>query len=145
MTHIEKVKKLAAEKKITVLDLNELLRLEVDRHLSDVEFYDSGTANVYIPITFDVDSAFGLDVVCDTTKSRKPDYINLYINYSKNGDMELFIDYCNNSTGDGDIDVAVELTPEQYKAVKKRFEKQFEDCFGISIANAIKQECKLEG
>lgn len=59
MTHIEKVKKLAAEKKITVLDLNELLRLEVDRHLSDVEFYDSGTANVYIPITFDVDSAFG--------------------------------------------------------------------------------------
>lgn len=144
MTHIEKVKKLAAEKKITVLDLNELLRLEVDRHLSDIEFYDSGTANVYIPITFDVDAAFGLDV-CDTTKSRKPDYINLYINYSKNGDIELFIDYCNNSTSDGDIDVAVELTPEQYKAVKKRFEKQFEDCFGISIANAIKQECKLEG
>ena len=40
MTHIEKVKKLAAEKKIKVLDLNELIRLEVDRHLSDVEFYD---------------------------------------------------------------------------------------------------------
>lgn len=138
MMHIEKVKKLAAEKKITVLDLNELLRLEVDRHLSDVEFYDSGTANVYIPITFDVDSAFGLDV-CENS-----DYINLYINYNKKGDMELFIDYCNNSTNDGDIDVAVELTPEQYKAVKKRFEKQFEDCFGISIANAIKQECKLE-
>lgn len=105
---------------------------------------DSGTANVYIPITFDVDSAFGLDV-CDTTKSRKPDYINLYINYSKNGDMELFIDYCNNSTSDGDIDVAVELTPEQYKAVKKRFETQFKNAYGISIADAIKQECKLEG
>lgn len=77
MTHIEKVKKLAAEKKITVLDLNELLRLEVDRHLSDVEFYDSGTANVYIPTTFDVDAAFGLDV-CENS-----DYINLYINYNK--------------------------------------------------------------
>lgn len=51
-------------------------------------------------------------------KVAKPDYINLYINYSKNGDMELFVDYCNNSTGDGDIDVAVELTPEQHKAVK---------------------------
>lgn len=101
-------------------------------------------AYVYIPITFDVDSAFGLDV-CDTTKSRKPDYINLYINYSKNGDMELFIDYCNNSTSDGDIDVAVELTPEQYKAVKKRFETQFKNAYGISIADAIKQECKLEG
>lgn len=105
---------------------------------SDVEFYDSGTANVYIPSTFNVDAAFGLDV-CDTTKSRKPDYINLYINYSKNGDMELFIDYCNNSTGDGDIDVAVGLTPEQYKAVKKRFETQFKNVYGISIADAIKQ------
>lgn len=57
----------------------------------------------------------------------------------------LKIDYCNNSTSDGDIDVAVELTPEQYKAVKKRFETQFKNAYGISIADAIKQECKLEG
>lgn len=54
-------------------------------------------------------------------------------------------DYCNNSTSDGDIDVAVELTPEQHKAVKKRFETQFKNAYGISIADAIKQECKLEG
>lgn len=45
----------------------------------------------------------------------------------------------------GDIDVAVKLTPEQYKAVKKRFETQFKNAYGISIADAIKQECKLEG
>lgn len=32
-----------------------------------------------------------------------------------------------------------------YKAVKKRFETQFKNAYGISIADAIKQECKLEG
>lgn len=75
------------------------------------------------------------------TYSFSPDDLQQIVRLMANAtDRYIFSD-----TGDGDIDVAVELTPEQYKAVKKRFETQFKNAYGISIADAIKQECKLEG
>lgn len=138
--HAKKVHELAKTQELTVKNLEELLKFDITDCYDENEYYFDGkygcTVNVYIPICFDPDKAFGLDV-CETTNS---DYINMYINYDEQGNMELFVDYCNNSTDDGDIGCVVKMTAEEYEAVKKQFREQFERTFSITVENAIKRE-----
>ncbi len=138
--HAKKVHELAKAKELTVKNLEELLKFDITDCYDKNEYYSDGkygcTVNVYIPICFDPDKAFGLDV-CETTNS---DYINMYINYDEQGNMELFVNYCNNSTDDGDIGCVVKMTAEEYEAVKKQFREQFEREFSITVENAIKRE-----
>ena len=144
--HAKKVHELAKAKELTVKNLEELLKFDFDCDYDEeqVEYYFNGesccTANVHIPINFDPDKAFGLEV-CETTNS---DYVNLYINYDEQGNMELFIDYCNNSTDDGDIGCVVKMTAEEHEAVKKRFQEQFKRKFSIAIEDAIERELEEE-
>lgn len=142
--HAKKVHELAKTKELTVKNLEELLKFDITDCYDENEYYSDSksgcTANVYIPICFDPDKAFGLDV-CETTNS---DYINMYINYDEQGNMELFIDYCNNSTDDGDIDCVVKMTADEYEAVKEQFREQFERRFSITVEDAIKRELEEE-
>lgn len=144
MEHAKKVHELAKIKELTVKNLEELLKFDITDCYDENDYYSDGkygcTVNVYIPICFDPDKAFGLDV-CEKTNG---DYINMYINYDEQGNMELFIDYCNNSTDDGDIACVVKMTADEYDAVKEQFREQFERCFSITVEDAIKRELEEE-
>ena len=142
--HAKKVHELAKTKELTVKNLEELLKFDITDCYDEDDYYSDSksgcTANVYIPIRFDPDKAFGLDV-CEKTNS---DYINMYINYDEQGNMELSINYCNNSTDDGDIACVVKMTADEYEAVKEQFREQFERRFSITVEDAIKRELEEE-
>lgn len=59
MTHNEMVHGLCTQETITVQDFAELIRFTLDAN--EEVIYD-GWINVYVPIWFDADKAFGLDL-----------------------------------------------------------------------------------
>ena len=63
--HFDKVKQLAAKKRLPILDEAEFLTFQLDK--SDGLEIDEDDIVAYIPITFDANKAFGLDVGQDTS------------------------------------------------------------------------------
>ena len=63
--HIDKVKQLAAKKELPILNETEFLTFQLDK--SDELEIDEDDIVAYIPITFDANKAFGLDVCEDTS------------------------------------------------------------------------------
>lgn len=72
MTHNEMVHGLCTQETITVQDFAELIRFTLDANKE--VFYD-GWINVYVPIWFDADKAFGLGL----NSEENADWINMYI------------------------------------------------------------------
>lgn len=70
--------------------------------------------------------------------------LNLYINwYPKVCDgerkLKMYISYCNNSTADEDFELDVVLAEDQYEAILRRFEAQFEEVYTSTIEESWKQ------
>lgn len=63
--HIDRVKQLAAKKELPILNEAEFLTFQLDK--SDELEIDEDDIAAYIPITFDANKAFGLDVCKDTS------------------------------------------------------------------------------
>ena len=63
--HIDRVKQLAAKKELPILNEAEFLTFQLDK--SDELEIDEDDIVAYIPITFDANKAFGLDVCEDTS------------------------------------------------------------------------------
>ena len=70
--HLLKIKQLASMKELPILDEAALLEFRLSK--SDPLEIEEEYINVYIPVTFDADKAFGLDVCQDTND----DNIDLY-------------------------------------------------------------------
>ena len=81
--------------------------------------------NFYIPLTFDIEEAFGLELNPDETD----DYINLYVDwYPNNKSVEMFISYIPNDSEDFCLDVV--LTDEQKEKLKSIVEKECKTEYG---------------
>lgn len=96
----------------------------------------NGELNIYIPLWFNVDKAFGLNLNTDTND----DTINLYADwYYEKKKLELLIIYQNDSTDDGDFELHVQMSPEQEKKILMRLEEQFKEAYGKSIKDAVEE------
>ena len=104
MTHNEMVHGLCTQETITVQDFAELIRFTLDAN--EEVIYD-GWINVYVPIWFDADKAFGLDL----NSEENADWINMYIDWHPDDTIRTYISYCNNSTDDPDFTLEVIMSP----------------------------------
>lgn len=123
MKHEDFVKALKKKGTISIKDLPELLKFRLDKN--EEAMYEDEYISLYIPIWFDCNKAFGLDVCSE----ENDDWINLYINwYPKvcvgERKLKMYISYCNNSTADEDFELDVVLAEDQYEAILRRFEAQ---------------------
>lgn len=100
MTHNEMVHGLCTQETITVQDFAELIRFTLDAN--EEVIYD-GWINVYVPIWFDADKAFGLDL----NSEENADWINMYIDWHPDDTIRTYISYCNNSTDDPDFNLEI--------------------------------------
>lgn len=138
MKHEDFVKALKKKGTISIKDLPELLKFRLDKN--EEAMYEDECISLYIPIWFDCNKAFGLDVCSE----ENDDWINLYINwYPKVCDgerkLKMYISYCNNSTADEDFELDVVLAEDQYEAILRRFEAQFEEVYTSTIEESWKQ------
>lgn len=85
--HIDKVKQLAAKKELPILNETEFLTFQLDK--SDELEIDEDDIVAYIPITFDANKAFGLDVCEDTS----------------NDDIYLTAEWCLGDASTLDLDI----------------------------------------
>ena len=120
--HIEKMEKLREAGTIKVQDLQEFLTFVLDSR-DDIE-ESNDVLDFYIPVYFDVDKAFGLDVC---TSENEDDY-DLHTEEIK---VEIY--YCNNTTRADDFVLDVTMTEEQRDQVRTRFKKEFHRVYGKSI------------
>lgn len=74
MTHNELVHDLCTQDSIVVQNFAELMRFVLD---GKAEVIYDGWINVYVPIWFDADMAFGLDL----NSEENADWINMYIDW----------------------------------------------------------------
>ena len=126
--HIEKMEKLRKAGAIKVKDLQEFLTFILNSR-DDIE-ESNDILSFYIPVYFDVDKAFGLDV-CNTENE---DYVNVYLDYDLHTEeIKVEIYYCNNTTRADDFALDVTMTEDQRDQVRARFKKEFERVYGKSI------------
>lgn len=104
MTHNEMVHGLCTQETITVQDFAELIRFTLDAN--EEVIYD-GWINVYVPIWFDADKAFGLDL----NSEENADWINMYIDWHPDNTIHAYVSYCNSSTDDPDFTLEVIMSP----------------------------------
>lgn len=134
--HLFRIKQLADTKQLPLLDEQEFLKFQLDSR--EELTLDEDGITVYIPINFDADKAFGLDV-CQTTNE---DYINLYAQW-QTGDkssLGLNITYCNNSSLDGDFYLKVPLDERQQKVAYARLEEQCREVYGKTADELWKEQ-----
>lgn len=134
--HLDKIKELAAKKKLPILDEAEFLTFQLDK--SDELEIDEDDILAYIPITFDANKAFGLDVCEDTSND------NIYLTaewiMGDASTLGLDIEYDNNSTLDGDFHLRVPLDERQQKLILARLEEQCRTAYGKSLTDIVKEK-----
>ena len=128
--HLLKIKQLASMKELPILDEAALLEFRLSK--SDPLEIEEEYINVYIPVTFDADKAFGLDVCQDTND----DNIDLYAEWriGEVDSLAMYVTYRNNSTVDGDFYFRVPLDERQQQRIHARLEEQCRAVYGQSIA-----------
>lgn len=82
MKHEEFVKALKKKGTISIKDLPELLKFRLDKN--EEVMYEDECISLYIPIWFDCNKVFGLDVCSE----ENDDWINLYINIVADNELE---------------------------------------------------------
>lgn len=104
MTHNELVHDLCTQDSIVVQNFAELMRFVLD---GKAEVIYDGWINVYVPIWFDADMAFGLDL----NSEENADWINMYIDWHPDDTIHAYVSYCNSSTDDPDFTLEVIMSP----------------------------------
>lgn len=133
MPHNDRVEILRSIGVLWMKNTGDFLDFELDES-NDVMVEDN-YLNFYIPVNFDVDKMFGLDV-CSTDND---DYINLYINWYPYLDkdpqdrIEVFVVYCNNSTDSGDFELKVVLRDCQKKLIARKLNKECKKLYGMTL------------
>ncbi|WP_462408243.1 DUF4240 domain-containing protein [Gemmiger formicilis] len=128
--HLEKVKQLSTMNELPIHDEAALLEFRLNK--SDPLEIEEEYINVYIPVTFDADKAFGLDIGQDTND----DNIDLYAEWrvGEVDSLAMYVTYRNNSTVDGDFYFRVPLNERQQQRIHARLEEQCRAVYGKSIA-----------
>lgn len=129
MTHNEMVHGLCTQETITVQDFTELIRFTLDAN--EEVIYD-GWINVYVPIWFDADKAFGLDL----NSEENADWINMYIDWHPDDTIRTYISYCNNSTDDPDFNLEIIMSPHHRELFNAYFKEQFKAVYHMSVEEA---------
>lgn len=134
--HIDKVKQLAAKKELPILNEAEFLTFQLDK--SDELEIDEDDIVAYIPITFDANKAFGLDVCKDT--SSDDIYLTAEWCIGDASTLDLDIEYDNHSTLDGDFHLRVPLDERQQKLILARLEEQCRTVYGKPLTDIVKEK-----
>ena len=137
--HLDKIKQLAAMKELPILDESALLAFQLSK--SDPLQIEEEYVNAYIPITFDANKAFGLDIGQDND-----DNIDLYAEWrvGEVNSLALYVTYRNNSTVDGDFYFRVPLDEHQQKCIYARLEEQCCVVYGKSVADMVREANRQE-
>ena len=134
-TYEERVKELREAGHIEVKDLKELLTFTLDKR-EDVD-EDDYVLNFYIPVYFNIDKAFGVNV-CTTDND---DFINVYLNYDLHTEKTwMYLCYCCAPAGGSDFELTVNMTEEQEEAVRTHFKKEFEREYGKTVQEWAAEE-----
>lgn len=117
---------------VAIKDLDEFLRFVINE--SDMRTYDDNYISILIPMKFDIDKVFGLDVC----KRSDDDYVILYSCWYPNKDVfgrqfEMRLYHYDNSNDDDDLGLDIVMTQSQYDAVLQRFEEQYKKAYGVAI------------
>ena len=129
MTHNEMVHGLCTKETIIVQDFAELMRSALDAN--EEVIYD-GWINVYVPIWFDADKAFGLDL----NSEENADWINMYIDWHPDDTIHAYVSYCNSSTDDPDFTLEVIMSPHHRELFNAYFKEQFKAVYQMSVKEA---------
>lgn len=129
MTHNEMVHGLCTQETIIVQDFAELMQFTLDAN--EEVIYD-GWINVYVPIWFDADKAFGLDL----NSEENADWINMYIDWHPDDTIHAYVSYCNSSTDDPDFTLEIIMSPLHQELFNARFEEQFKAAYHMSVEEA---------
>lgn len=138
--HLYKIKQLAVMKELPILDEEQLMKLQLDACTPlDIE---ENNVTAHIPITFNADKVFGLDICNDAVD----DTIDLHAEW-RIGDastLTMKVKYNNNSTLDGDFYLSIPLDERQKQRVHARLEEQCHAVYGKFLADREAEEAKRE-
>lgn len=137
--HLDKIKQLASTKELPILDESALLEFQLSK--SDPLQIEEEYLNAYIPITFDANKVFGLDIGQDND-----DNIDLYAEWrvGEVDSLAMYVTYRNNSTVDGDFYFRVPLDERQQQRIYARLEEQCRAVYGKSVADMVREANRQE-
>ena len=137
--HLDRIKQLAAMKELPILDEAVLLEFQLSK--SDPLQIEEEYVNAYIPITFDTNKAFGLDIGQDNG-----DNIDLYAEWrvGEADSLAMYVTYRNNSSVDGDFYFRVPLDERQQQRIYIRLEEQCSTVYGKSVADMVREANRQE-
>lgn len=132
MAHNKIIDSVKKHGQVAIKDLDEFLRFVINE--SDMRTYDDNYISILIPMKFDIDKVFGLDVC----KRSDDDYVILYSCWYPNKDVfgrqfEMRLYHYDNSNDDDDLGLDIVMTQSQYDAVLQRFEEQYKKAYGVAI------------
>lgn len=132
--HLDRIKQLAVMKELPIIDEDALLEFQLSK--SDPLQIEEEYINAYIPITFDANKAFGLDIGQDND-----DNIDLYAEWrvGEVDSLAMYVTYRNNSTVDGDFYFRVPLDERQQQRIYARLEEQCRAVYGKSVADMVRE------
>lgn len=124
MAHKKIIDSVKKQGQVAIKDLDEFLRFIINE--SDMRTYDDNYISILIPMKFDIDKVFGLDVC----KRSDDDYVILYSCWYPNKDVfgrqfEMRLYHYDNSNDDDDLGLDIVMTQSQYDAVLQRFEERY--------------------
>lgn len=125
MAHKKIIDSVKKQGQVAIKDLDEFLRFIINE--SDMRTYDDNYISILIPMKFDIDKVFGLDVY----KRSDDDYVILYSCWYPNKDVfgrqfEMRLYHYDNSND-------IVMTQSQYDAVLQRFKEQYKKAYGVAI------------
>lgn len=109
MAHKKIIDSVKKQGQVAIKDLDEFLRFVINE--SDMRTYDDNYISILIPMKFDIDKVFGLDVC----KRSDDDYVILYSCWYPNKDVfgrqfEMRLYHYDNSNDDDDLGLDIVMT-----------------------------------
>ena len=147
MAHKKIIDSVKKQGQVAIKDLDEFLRFIINE--SDMRTYDDNYISILIPMKFDIDKVFGLDVC----KRSDDDYVILYSCWYPNKDVfgrqfEMRLYHYDNSNDDDDLGLDIVMTQSQYDAVRLRSEEHNKKAYGAPIEsgreNSLFDYCENE-
>lgn len=132
MAHKKIIDSVKKQGQVTIKDLDEFLRFVIYEY--DMRTFDANYISILIPMQFDIDKVFGLNVC----KRSDDDYVILYSCWYPNKDVfgrqfEMRLYHYDNSNDDDDLGLDIVMTQSQYDAVLQRFEEQYKKAYGVTV------------
>ena len=132
MAHKRIIDSVKKQGQVAIKDLDEFLRFVIYEY--DMRTFDANYISILIPMKFDIDKVFGLNVC----KRSDDDYVILYSCWYPNKDVfgrqfEMRLYHYDNSNDDDDLGLDIVMTQSQYDAVLQRFEEQYKKAYGVTV------------